>query len=359
MDFLFKWLLSRQMILIVGILFCIILLLGMSSNIFQDDEVKKLTIQLLDDINQCYLSGEVEKLDEYFNTDDLYGRWAYEYAERKVKYMKDWSGRQGIVFNDINSDYRIYNINGRDNRYGLTVRSIDGYCYNYPHEPEKNNCFQITVYHYMTIEFIKDTWVITKDWVSDPMCDNLYIRDNETTEVAEFINNVIPENYELKGSRKKAVEYADKYSNADPDSSYNNKYRNYNSVGGDCANFTSQILFEGGKFKKNSIWNYDKGGSIAWIKALDLTQYLLYHGKASKIAVGSYNDVYKAAYNLQPGDIVAYEEKDDIKHVSVVTGYDSRGYPLVNCHNVDRHHVPWDIGWNRKGITFWLIRVHY
>ena len=33
---------------------------------------------------------------------------------------------------------------------------------------------------------------------------------------------------------------------------YNKKYRDYNPQGGDCANFASQILFEGGKFKKNS-----------------------------------------------------------------------------------------------------------
>ena len=90
-----------------------------------------------------------------------------------------------------------------------------------------------------------------------------------------------------------------------------------------------------------------------------MTQYLLNSGRASRIAVGNFENVYKAAYKLQPGDIVAYEEKGDIKHVSVVSGYDSKGYPLVNCHNVDRYRVPWDLGWNHEGITYWLVRVHY
>ena len=37
-----------------------------------------------------------------------------------------------------------------------------------------------------------------------------------------------------------------------------------------------------------------------------------------------------------PGDIVAYEKGGRITHVSTVTGVDSRGYPLVTCHNTDR-----------------------
>jgi ABC-type uncharacterized transport system permease subunit len=46
-------------------------------------------------------------------------------------------------------------------------------------------------------------------------------------------------------------------------------------------------------------------------------------------------------------------------HIAVVTGADSKGYALVNCHNADRFKVPWDLGWSDKGITFRLIRVHY
>jgi NMD protein affecting ribosome stability and mRNA decay len=82
-------------------------------------------------------------------------------------------------------------------------------------------------------------------------------------------------------------------------------------------------------------------------------------GRASLIASGSYNKVYKAAYKMLPGDIVAYEKKGKITHISVVTGADSKGYTLVNCHNTDRYHVPWDLGWSDKGIKFYLIRVHF
>ncbi|MFZ7133012.1 MAG: amidase domain-containing protein [Eubacteriales bacterium] len=356
---MFKWLYSKQMLFFIGLILCIIIALGMSSKLFEDNELEKLASQLLDDINTAYLAKDEESLKNYYHTDVLYGKWAYEYAVRKIKYIENWSKKQNIQFTEIKSEYTFYNITGSDQVYNLTVKAIDSYYYKYPDEEKSDNCFRIAVYHYMRIEFVEDRWIITKDWFSDPMSDTLTIDENKMEGISNYIEEFTPQSYKLTGRRKDAVTYADKYSSAVKDSSYNNKYRNYNPVGGDCANFASQILYEGGKFKKNSIWNYDKGGSMTWIKAQNLTEFLLYNGRASKIAVGSYTDVYKAAYKLQPGDIVAYEEKGDIKHISVVTGYDSKGYPMVNCHNVDRYHVPWDIGWNRKGITYWLVRVHY
>jgi len=58
------------------------------------------------------------------------------------------------------------------------------------------------------------------------------------------------------------VEYADRYCGAAADEqygySYNKKYKNYNPLGGDCANFASQILYEGGKFKQTGAWRYEK-----------------------------------------------------------------------------------------------------
>ena len=56
----------------------------------------------------------------------------------------------------------------------------------------------------------------------------------------------------LNERRVAAVEYAKMYcgSATEPEFEfkYNKKYRNFNPEGGDCANFASQILHEGGKF---------------------------------------------------------------------------------------------------------------
>ena len=141
---------------------------------------------------------------------------------------------------------------------------------------------------------------------------------------------------------------------------FNPKYKDFNPDGGDCANFASQIMYESKRFKKNRIWNYEgNSGTKAWVNAQGFKNYLLNSGRGSLISKGSYEDVYKTAYNMRPGDIVAYEKGGRITHVSTVTGLDSRGYPLVTCHNTDRLLVPWDLGWSDKSIRFHLIKVHY
>jgi len=120
------------------------------------------------------------------------------------------------------------------------------------------------------------------------------------------------------------------------------------------------MLFEGGGFRKNRIWNYEKGqGSKAWLNANAFNQYMLNSGRASRIAYGSYDQILKSSFKLLPGDYVAYEKKGKVTHISVVSGQDSKGYALVNSHNSDRYRVPWDLGWNNKGIKFHLVRVHY
>lgn len=86
---------------------------------------------------------------------------------------------------------------------------------------------------------------------------------------------------------------------------------------------------------------------------------MLYSGRGSLITRGTYNQVFKNSFKLLPGDFIAYEKKGKVTHISVVTGIDSKGYALVNCHNTDRYRVPWDLGWSDKGIVFWLVRVNY
>lgn len=48
-----------------------------------------------------------------------------------------------------------------------------------------------------------------------------------------------------------------------------------------------------------------------------------------------------------------------ITHISTVTGLDSKGYPLVTCHNTDRLLVPFDLGWSNDNIRFHLVDVYY
>lgn len=59
---------------------------------------------------------------------------------------------------------------------------------------------------------------------------------------------------------------------------------------------------------------------------------------------------FGAVRELKKGDLIAYQEINDIQHFAVVTGFDCKGYPLVNAHTADRYHCPWDIGWDRSTV---------
>nr|WP_256372281.1 amidase domain-containing protein [Caloramator sp. E03] len=166
-------------------------------------------------------------------------------------------------------------------------------------------------------------------------------------------------------NRKKAVEYADKYCGAnfyiEDGYKYNKKYRNFADLGGDCANFASQVLSDkdAGGIKMGGGWLYINGqASASWVNAGAFTYHLLYSGKAKLISKGKYSKVINSIQYLSPGDIIAYQRKNDIVHVSIVTAIDTMMVPLVNSHTNDRYHVPWDLGWNSNDITFWLLKIN-
>jgi hypothetical protein len=239
------------------------------------------------------------------------------------------------------------------------------YKYVYENDKEKVNSFRIGTYHSITLKKIETNWFITKEWYTDPFADSLNLENIKTDSIKDYILTQTARDFStLPKRRKDAVDYAYKYSGAANEEKYgfvyNKSYGDFNPQGGDCANFASQILFEGGKFRKTSAWNFSRGtGSKAWLNAQGFKDYMIASGRASVVASGNYDKVYKAAYKLKPGDFIAYEKGGKITHVSTVTDADSRGYTLVNCHNTDRNRVPWDLGWSNKSIKFWLISVHY
>ena len=66
-------------------------------------------------------------------------------------------------------------------------------------------------------------------------------------------------------------------------------------------------MYEGGGFKKNNTWNYcNKNATKAWVNAQSFKNYLISSGRGSYIDKGPYYETYKSAFNLRPGDIVAY-----------------------------------------------------
>ncbi|QIB27108.1 amidase domain-containing protein [Caloranaerobacter azorensis] len=314
--------------------------------------------------SQAILKQDENLLSMLYDTSTKYGRWAYEHELKRMKYLHKWADKQGVEFVSINPQIIIRRM--REKGQEVYVNLMVSTEYKYVYENENSiNLFRIGTYH--SVKIVKgeeDEWFIAREWYTDPFADSLKLDDIKTLEIKNYILSHRPRDLsKINKRRKTAVQYADRYCGAagfeKTGYRYNSKYINYNSRGGDCANFASQILFEGGKFKKTHTWNYNKGGSKAWVNAHAFKNYMLYSGRGSLIAYGNYEKVYKAAYRLLPGDFIAYGKKGKVTHISVVTGADSKGYTLVNCHNIDRYRVPWDLGWSDKGIRFWLVRVHY
>lgn len=331
---------------------------------FNDYEYKDCIDEIFYKRNMAMLNKDEAKIKGLYDIQKKYGIWAYEHEIKKLKYLKNWEDKQGIKFYNIKSKVIIRWLKKREAGFKCNLIVSTEYQYFYETEPFKISSFRIGTYHSLDMIQKDGIWVIGREWYTDPFADSLNLDNIKAEEIKNYIISMTPIDYKPDKRRAAAVDYADKYCGAAADWNtgykYNNKYRDYNSQGGDCANFASQILFEGGKFRKNKLWNYNRtGASRAWVNAQGFKDYIVNSNRGSVVAYGSYNKVYKAAYKLKPGDFIAYEKNGRVTHISVITGADTKGYPLVNCHNTDRYRVPWDLGWSDKGIKFWLVHVHF
>lgn len=330
------------------------------------EDWQRILNELFDLRNDSILKQDKETLEDIFLINEKNGRWAYEFEVQRAKYLSAWSAKQGVEITSIHSEIKIKSVKQVGRGYSFYLISSNEYKYAYMDTPKTENIFRLGAYHSLDLipsEEVDNSWIISREWYDDPLLDSINL-DNVTDEMTDYI--MAHPAIDISGisdQRVTAVEYADMYcgaaSGGQNNYEYNSEYTNYNPLGGDCANFASQVLLAGG-FKKNGTWNYAGGkGSRAWVNAQGLKDYLLYSGRASLLAAGSYKEIYQYAYSLRPGDIVAYVKKGKVAHVSVVTGADSKGYPLVSCHNLDRYRVPWDIGWSGDNVRYFLLNVSY
>ena len=375
---------KNKYIKIIVMSLCLILPLGLGSIIYklnskvseieaikidEDDQIKQqyqlLLQNLFDYRNKAILEQNEEILKELYDTDKKTGLWAYEHEVEKMKYLKNWSSKQGVTFNDIKTKVKIRKVKEKEtDLYGIICNVATDYNYSYENEKDVKNIFRIGTEHYLNVKIKDNQYIITKEWYTDPFADSLNLENIKSDDIRSYILAQQKPDIQLTQEQQKAIDYAHRYCGVSTEEEYefkfNREYKNFNPDGGDCANFASQIMYESGRFKKNSIWNYNnRDGTKAWVNAQGFKNYILNSGRGSLICKGSYEETYKESYNLRPGDFVAYEKGGRITHVSTVTGMDSKGYPLVTCHNTDRLLVPWDLGWSNKTIRFHLIRVNY
>jgi len=324
-----------------------------------------ILLDIFNNRNACIKALDDESLKASYNMNVKVSKWAYESEAQKIKYFKNWCEKQSVQFDQIESTLKVRKVKEKEtDLYSVLFFNATAFTYSYLDTPDIPNTFYLGTSHYMNLKKDGDRYIITKEWYTDPFADSLNLESLKTDEMKKYILGHQAPDYQMDERTKKAMDYAHQYCGVNPSPEYNFKYnkayKNFNPDGGDCANFASQILHEGAGFKKNGTWNYqDRAGTKAWVNAQAFKNYMVGSGRAGYLAKGTYQQVYKEAYKMRPGDFVAYEKKGKITHISTVTGLDSKGYPLVTCHNTDRLLVPYDLGWSNKGIRFHLINVYY
>ncbi|MBL0386014.1 amidase domain-containing protein [Tumebacillus sp. ITR2] len=150
--------------------------------------------------------------------------------------------------------------------------------------------------------------------------------------------------YSWTYNHQAAANYADTYW-----SSYNSGYKNFNSVGGDCANFVSQSLRAGGQPDDGSWYYRNNGGSTAddaWTYAWVNNQGLRDWARNTSRGI-AYTDYSQ----LMVGDIVNYDWdwNGTYDHVTIIVQAGANA--LIDSHNNDRYHVPYNYG-SSQGMSF-------
>ena len=326
--------------------------------------------------SEVFVTTDLAKLKPLFDLSRKYGIWTLEHEVRRVKYLADWSKKRDIKFIHVESTIRIKKIYKKDDilRFALEESNKFDYIYNHDEMP-KINSFGVGLRHTLSLINKEGKWLIYSDWYTDCFEDAMGIYSGTISTESAIAPNFSNEasSQETKANlygynRQKAVEYADKYCGAawgsDNNFKYNKKYPDYNGQGGDCTNYVSQVLgdAEGGGMKQSRSWYK---GTHSWSNVDGLKAYIINNGKGYIIGKGSFDELTKPRENAPNGiisklklsDLICYVKKDDPNHFAVITGADSHGYPLINSHTTDRYHVPWDLGWGNKNITFILIHI--
>lgn len=127
--------------------------------------------------------------------------------------------------------------------------------------------------------------------------------------------------------------------------SYNTKYADFSSYGGDCTNFISQCIYEGGNLPmhygtsySSTCWYYitSTNRSSSWTGAEEFYNYVFGSTSKIKASVSNWSSV---SY----GDIIQLTSDGEAYHSMIVTGiqYSSYGRSdlLVSAHSTNRRHV--------------------
>ncbi|OBA08310.1 hypothetical protein A9P44_01760 [Paenibacillus polymyxa] len=340
----------------------------------QKDNVVPFLQELFEDRTRLLMNQDKKHIEDHYLLKDKRSNYAYLHEINRAEYIQEWAKHRKIKFVNAESSIRIARIEVLGDIAKVSLVQSLKLSYEYVNTYPGQHDFGIGTRHGITLRKKDNRWYVEREWYSDPLEENPkkieksdlhFIPTKAVLEPAKIIN---------KYNRTRAVDYANKYAGitwgAGNGQRYNQKYLDYNSKGGDCTNFSSQVIGdkeEGGGLPMRSGWHYSygNGGSQAWVQTDAFKNFLIRSGYGRIIGQGSFSNVVQSVNDLQqqpekpqllPGDLIAYVLRGDVDHFSVVVGFDQSGYPLVNSHTADRFKVPFDLGWD-KNTKYLLIHI--
>lgn len=329
---------------------------------------------LLDDLAELFetrthwlLDADVQTCSTFYDCTCRTGEWALQQEQRRINRVHGWATSRGVRLTGAEGHARVVDAGVSGDRAWASVCYNLILTYGYGQGPASQRMGVRTI-HWLELVRRGDRWLIRRDWYWDPFGSGrasgisaVTLRWQHLPGVAEGTG---ADGGGPKGTynREAAVAYADRYCGvAVPGTSgrYNQRYRDFTFLGGDCTNFVSQVLADGqaGGLPTHPGWSYRNGNPTpAWVQADAFVRHMLQTGRVRCLHRGTIAEVEPSLDRLLPGDLIAVEEKGTIEHLMVVVGKDHRGIPLVDSHSADRYHVPWDLGGD-PGTVFWLLEV--
>jgi len=196
-----------------------------------------------------------------------------------------------------------------------------------------------------------------------------YLKKQDDEKSDEEISAKYIPGYYIYYNRGGVESYADDYvyhsaNGTNYENYYNDEYKNFNSLGGDCANYVSQCIYEGGGFPMVGIsnhsdnypaWWYDNNGTPSNTSDDSYTESWAWTGAHYNrtFMKGIYGDVKDnpSSSDISKGDPLYVDWHYSggttwYNHTYICVGTDSDGKPIINSHNNDYYHVRWNYGYS-------------
>ncbi|MBS3949512.1 MAG: amidase domain-containing protein [Peptococcaceae bacterium] len=291
--------------------------------------------------------------------------------ERRITHLEDMALRTGIRLLDARSSVSIMNYSKMQDGL-IRVKAYEWTFFDYE-ENGFTDFFGMGVWHNLVLSTEKGALIVIDDIYDEGPLTGMWVGESINVEESDIFLDIesgysietlmVPASTGVKFSRSGVATYADQWvfnqaNNGLWEQYYNlDAYKNYNPSGGDCANYASQSLYEGGKLpfvpSGTYVWWYDNKGKIG----RDFTHE--HTASSSWISTTAHRNFF-SNYAPYGGVLVNNPTNSDIiignpvyydwtgnglwNHTTICVGTNTAGTPVVNSHNMDYYRVKWNYG---------------